>query len=195
MTVERAARAPRAVLDANVLLQAPLRDTLLRAAERRLFVPLWSPAILDEVRRNLPKLIARLDQPQLRAERLLAALEEAFPEAAIRDYAQVTAPVAIRVEDQHVVAAAIAGRARWIVTDNLRHFPAPVLRPHHVRAVTPDWFLVRLWRRHPAALEYILVGQGEALHPPRTVREVLETLRRSAPAFVAQVAQVLGHEG
>ena len=54
MTVERATRAPRAVLDANVLLQAPLRDTLLRAAERRLFVPLWSPAILDEVRRNLP---------------------------------------------------------------------------------------------------------------------------------------------
>ena len=87
MTVERATRAPRAVLDANVLLQAPLRDTLLRAAERHLFVPLWSPAILDEVRRNLPKLIARLDQRQLRAERLLAALEDAFPEAAIRDYA------------------------------------------------------------------------------------------------------------
>jgi hypothetical protein len=191
MTAERALRAPRAVLDANVLLQAPLRDTLLRAAERRLFVPVWSPAILGEVRRNLPGLIAHLDQPQARTERLLAALGDAFPDATVHDYRRLIPRVAIRAEDRHVVAAAIAGGARWILTDNLRHFPAPALKPHHVRAVAPDWFLVRLWRRDPTALEYILIRQGQALHPPRTIREILATLQRSAPEFVAHVVSAL----
>jgi hypothetical protein len=34
-----------AVLDANVLLPAPLRDTLLRLAEAELYVPKWSDRI------------------------------------------------------------------------------------------------------------------------------------------------------
>ncbi len=37
------------VLDANVLINAGPRDTLLRAAERELYRPYWSEAILDEV--------------------------------------------------------------------------------------------------------------------------------------------------
>jgi hypothetical protein len=43
----------QAVLDANVLLPAPLRDTLLRLAEAELYVPRWSERILDEVAKNL----------------------------------------------------------------------------------------------------------------------------------------------
>lgn len=42
-----------AVLDANVLIPAAPRDTLLRAAELGLFQPVWSDQILDEVQRNL----------------------------------------------------------------------------------------------------------------------------------------------
>jgi hypothetical protein len=45
--------AARAILDANVLYQAPLRDTLLSAAELGLFEPYWSATILAEVERNL----------------------------------------------------------------------------------------------------------------------------------------------
>lgn len=44
-----------AVLDANVLLPAPLRDTLLRAAEAGLFGPQWTSAIVEEVERNLAR--------------------------------------------------------------------------------------------------------------------------------------------
>ena len=42
------------VLDACVLIQAPLRDTLLRLAEEpRLYVPRWSDEIIAETVRNL----------------------------------------------------------------------------------------------------------------------------------------------
>jgi predicted nucleic acid-binding protein len=41
------------VIDANVLMQAAVRDTLLRLAERRMFLCRWSEDIIAEVRRNL----------------------------------------------------------------------------------------------------------------------------------------------
>ena len=42
------------VIDANVLVQAPVRDTLLRSAEgRELYRPLWSAEIMAEVDRVL----------------------------------------------------------------------------------------------------------------------------------------------
>ena len=44
-----------AVLDANVLYPAPLRDFLLRMAEADLFSPKWSDEIQDEWIRNLLK--------------------------------------------------------------------------------------------------------------------------------------------
>jgi hypothetical protein len=44
----------KAVLDACVLLPMPLADTLFRMAERpRLYLPMWSNHIMEEVTRNL----------------------------------------------------------------------------------------------------------------------------------------------
>jgi len=42
-----------------------------------------------------------------------------------------------------VLAAAIAAKAELIVTLNVRHFPAVVLEPLGIEAVTPDRFLSR----------------------------------------------------
>jgi hypothetical protein len=44
-----------AVLDANILYPAPLRDFLLRLAEAELFTPRWSDDIHGEWTRNLLK--------------------------------------------------------------------------------------------------------------------------------------------
>jgi hypothetical protein len=47
-----------AILDACVLVQAPLRDTLLRLAEQpSLYQPLWSEEIIVEMKRALEKQI------------------------------------------------------------------------------------------------------------------------------------------
>ena len=44
----------RVVLDARVRIPMPLADTLLRMAETpALYLPLWSPTIVDEVTRSL----------------------------------------------------------------------------------------------------------------------------------------------
>ena len=96
----------QAVLDANVLLPAPLRDTLLRLAEAELYVPRWSERILDEVAKNLVE-SGRTDAE--RARRVTETMAEAFPEA------MTPTPVISTIEpamtndpkDRHVLAAAV----------------------------------------------------------------------------------------
>lgn len=47
---------PIALIDACVLVQAPLRDTLLRLAEApSLYRPVWSDMIIDEMKRVLQR--------------------------------------------------------------------------------------------------------------------------------------------
>ena len=46
------------------------------------------------------------------------------------------------LDDRHVLAAAIAGRADVIVTKNLKDFPPAALQPHGIEAQHPDTFLI-----------------------------------------------------
>ncbi len=156
--------APRltVVLDANVLLQAPIRDTLLRAAEANLFLPRWNSSILDEVERH-------------------------FPDARVEGDDATLPPLTNHPGDRHVLATAIHAGADMIVTFNLRHFPAAALAPHGVVAVTPDRLLTQLFARWPAVLLDVLAQQGADLNPPRTVEAVLTALEATAPDFVAIV--------
>jgi len=67
------------VIDANVLVQAPVRDTLLRLAEGpELYRPLWSAEIMAEVRRTLG---GQFDIALSRIAQLESRLREHFPEA------------------------------------------------------------------------------------------------------------------
>lgn len=50
-----------AVLDANILYPAPLRDFMLRLAEAELYIPKWSDEIHDEWTRNV-----LIDRPDLK---------------------------------------------------------------------------------------------------------------------------------
>ena len=52
MTGSSSAPVRQVVLDANVLLQAPIRDTLLRLAQDGSLAVFWTDEILEEVRRN-----------------------------------------------------------------------------------------------------------------------------------------------
>lgn len=195
----RADPPSRAVLDANVLLQAPVRDTLLRAAEAVLYVPVWGLTILAEVERHLPALIAHHPDARERAARLVQQLQVAFPRAWADDDPAILptgtiGPARDQVDpsDGHVVAAARAAGAGTIVTDNLRHFPRAALAPLGIVAVTSDQFLLRLWASDPQELVTILTEQGAALHPPRAPAAVLTTLARAVPQFAAAVKQ---HQG
>jgi hypothetical protein len=68
-----------ALLDANVLYPAPLRDYLLHLASLGVYVPIWTAAIQDEWIRNL--LEARPDLRRAALEGTQRSMDRAFPGA------------------------------------------------------------------------------------------------------------------
>jgi hypothetical protein len=140
-----------AFLDANVLYPARLRDLLMHLALRRLFEPRWSKRVHEEWITAV--LHDRSDLTAAQLERTRRLMQETIDDALVCGYEpiidQLTLPDA---NDRHVLAAAIRGAARVIVTANLRDFPADVLSAHHIEAVHPDTFVGRLIEAEPAAV-------------------------------------------
>ena len=170
-----------AVLDANVLLPAPLRDTLLRAAEEGLYRPRWSAGILLEVERNL---ISVWNLTDVQAQRVIETMNEAFPEAMVEGYNTIIDSMPNHPKDRHVLAAAVTGGAKIIVTQNLRDFPVHLLAPLSVEPLSADDFLVRLCISHVDTLSRIITEQAAQLrHPSKTARDITDMLAKHAPAF------------
>lgn len=140
----------RALLDANVLFPTLLREILLAAATRDLFVPLWSARILEEWARATKKLGPGAEA-LARGE--IALVRAAFPAA------EVVPPRALEarlwlpdVADVHVMAAAIAGSADLIVTFNAADFPRAMLAEEGLDRQDPDQLLCGLHERQPQAV-------------------------------------------
>ncbi|MET3877355.1 PIN domain-containing protein [Chitinophaga sp. OAE865] len=110
-----------AVLDANVLYPAPIRDILLHLADAKLFQPKWTDLIHDEWIRNL--LINRPDIKSDSLKKARTAMESAFPDAHVSSYESLIDEITLPdVDDRHVLAAAIKSRATIIVTNNVKDF-------------------------------------------------------------------------
>jgi predicted nucleic acid-binding protein len=128
-----------AILDANVLYPAPIRDLLLQLAFSGLYRARWSAEIDDEWMRNLlaarPELAGRIDRTH-------AVMHRAIPDALVTDYAHLIPTLSLPdPTDRHVLAAAITATAEVIVTFNLKDFPTAALAPHGLVARHPDVFL------------------------------------------------------
>ena len=169
---------PRALLDANVLWSPVLRDTLLRAAENELYLPLWTTEILGELTRTI--LAKRPNVRGASLARMIANMQDTFPGSTVEGHAPLIPAMTNHPGDRHVLAAAILGRAESIVTWNRRHFLPAAERQFGVAVVTPDTFLCQLWEDHPSILRTILIAQGAALRPPSALAVVLDALRRSS---------------
>jgi predicted nucleic acid-binding protein len=169
------------VLDACVLVPMPLCDTLLRLAEEpATYRPLWSGEILLEVGDALEN---KLKRTAFQRQRRLDSMRGAFPDA------EVDVPVDLAKaltcipdpNDRHVVAAAISGSARAIVTFNTRHFPSDCLEEYGLVCRTPDEFLVRQFQLFPESVLEKLDSQAAALRQQRSF--IAERLQRIAPSF------------
>ena len=157
---------PTALLDANVLYPAGLRDLLLRLADRYLFAPLWSADIHAEWMRSL-----LADRPDIDAavlEKTREVMDKHFPDAVVTGYDATAAGLELPDPgDLHVLAAAVRGGADVIVTLNLRDFPADRLAPHALTAKRPDAFIAGLFETDPNAVIAAVRGHRAALrHPP-----------------------------
>lgn len=179
-----------ALLDANVLWSAALRDTLLLAAEEDLFRPVWSRQILEEMSRSIKA--RRPDLDPARIDRTVDQILTHFPECLAQGYQHLIPEMRNDEGDRHVLAAAVRSGSEVIVTWNKAHFPPEACGPYYIEVQDPDEFLCDLWSVHPDAVAHVLRLQAKHLvNPPQTVRQVVETLGRSVPQF-AETARSSG---
>ena len=178
-----------ALLDANVLYPAGLRDLLLRLADRYLYAPLWSTDIHAEWMSSL--LADRPDIAPGVLDRTRTIMDEQFPDAVVTDYRTLAAGLDLPdPDDRHVLAAAITGGADVIVTANLRDFPASRLAPHAISAQHADDFISDLFETDAEAVLAAVRGHRAALrNPPRSARDHLAALERLG---LARTTSLLG---
>jgi len=172
-----------ALLDANMLYPAYLRDALLRLAEAEIYQVRWSRQILDEMARNVLK--NNPDLPEERMDRLVRTMEKAFPDAMVTGHETLIPGMTTDPKDRHVLAAAVRGRADVIVTSNVRDFPPEACEPYDVAVQTPDEFLRYQWGiGDPDFLLGVFEDWASHLkNPPLALEELLERLARVAPNF------------
>ncbi|MBU2602676.1 MAG: PIN domain-containing protein [Actinobacteria bacterium] len=176
-----------ALLDACVLYPVDLRDLLLRLAEKGLFRVLWTDEILEEMRRNIvqnhPGLV-----PQ-RLDRTIDLMNQAFEDAIVADYHGLVDAMTNHVDDRHVLAAAVRGRADVIVTENLKHFPSEACDRYGIDVQSVDEFLLYAFHLAPGTVVLAMNEQvQDNRRPLQTLRDLLVRVERVAPEF-AQAAQ------
>jgi predicted nucleic acid-binding protein len=181
----------KVVLDACVLANAGVCDLFLRLAERpRLYLPLWSETILDEVHRTQTTKLKRPYSTEL-ADYWRSEVNQAFPEAVVTGQELLLPVMTNHEKDRHVVAAAVKGGATLIVTFNLKHFPAEALKTWGVEACHPQDYLLTLL----AMSEGVVIGKLAAIAKDHESlpQDVAIHLGKSVPAFSARVLEILGN--
>lgn len=122
-----------------MLVQALLRDTLFRLAEKRLYLVRWSPESIEETVRTLQGKVGKTPE---KTAHLVDELRSYFEDAWVEGYEALIPSMANHPKDRHVLAAAVRCGADVIVTFNLKHFPEEALEPWGIEAQSPDEFLI-----------------------------------------------------
>lgn len=116
-----ASKPPVAVYDACVLYPFHLRNALIQCAFDGLVEARWTDEIHDEWIRNLAA-----NAPTLLIERLIATrdrMKAVLPDADVTDYRHLIPELRLPdPDDRHVLAAAIAGTAPYIIPGTSRTF-------------------------------------------------------------------------
>lgn len=131
------------LLDANVLYPMAVCDALMEVAFTGIYAAKWSARIDDEWIRNLAH---NKGIPEARLHTRRDLMHEACPDWEVPASAWMSLEAGLHLPDEgdrHVLAAALAGHADAIVTQNLKHFPASVLEPYGISALHPDEFLLQ----------------------------------------------------
>lgn len=163
-----------ALLDANVLYPAPLRDLLMQLATLGLFRGRWTDRIHDEWINALLRREPRLERSAL--ERTKRLMDASVADALVTGFDRIERELSLPdPDDRHVLAAAIVGRCDVIVTFNLTDFPAVRCAPFGIVAQDPDSFILELMAARPD-----LVHEGV-----RRIRKRLRNPTLSAAEYVA----------
>jgi len=181
----------RVCLDADVLARQAVCDLMLRLAEHpRLYSPVFSGAILDEVYRVHTERLKR-PWPKELADYWQSEVRRNFPESMVSNYEALIPMLDLPdADDRHVLAAAIKGQAQSICTFNLKDFPSQVLAEWDIKAVHPQSYLMTLYEFGPdivtSRIHEIAEQRGKA------PEYVLSGLAKTLPRFAELVAEKLG---
>jgi len=172
-----------ALLDTCVLWPSKQRDFLLSLAVVNLYRPLWSSAILDELEYcEVDMLTAKYGvaqgEAEARAARLIEVMRSNFDDAEVMNWEPYEGTFGLTdPDDEHVLAAAVAGQAGAIVTDNLKHFPQDNMPPG-IEVIAPREFAANTVAVAPeVALEAVTALTARLRKPQVTVDEFLSVLR------------------
>jgi len=181
---------PLVVLDACVLANFSLCDTLLRLAEPpRLFEPKWSEEIIQETTGTLE---LKLGWPHSLTAHFEKELRAHFSEAWISGYELLIPKMTNNEKDRHIVAAAVHGEAGIILTLNLRHFRPEHLATWGVRALHPQSFLIEIYRQEQAVVMTKL--EQQAADRSRSLRQLLDILNGTVPDFASLVSDAISRK-
>lgn len=173
-----------AALDADVLVPIRSCDLLLTAFDLGLYEPVVSTEALIEVERNLIAGFPQLDPINLR--RRVGQMNDALDDHVVDARSFGDAPDAINPKDRHVIAAALAGEASVVVTNDRR------LRAETERAgsdlvpMSADDFAAHLQRLLPEEFDEVI--RTLVAKPPKpsvTAEGLIEELRGPFPTMAA----------
>lgn len=167
-----------AVLDACVLYPASLRDFLMTLAASKLYRARWTEEIQDEWTRHLLANHPHVTAANLRRTR--AMMNAAIPDCLVTGHERLVDSLTLPdPNDRHVLAAAIHGGAKYIVTSNLRDFPARTLAPRGIEAISPDAFAMRVVGARPlAVVEAARTQRSRLRKPPMNAADFLYSLEQ-----------------
>ena len=182
-----------ALLDANVLYPAPLRDIFLQLALTDLFQAKWTA----DIHREWIEALMRKDPTPDRAalERTRDLMDKATRDSLVTGYEWLISSLALPdPNDRHVLAAAIAGHCDVIVTQNLKDFPEAALAPFSIEAQHPDDFL----HTHLSLAPGVFCGavrkvRARLQRPVYSVEEYLATLSRQGLVATAGELQAFAN--
>lgn len=173
-----------AVLDANVLYPALLRDVLLSLAQTGIYVARWSADIEDEWSRHL---IQDFPDKEASIRKMALQMQTAIPDCLIRGYEPFIEGLKLPdPDDRHVLAAAIVGHADVIVTSNIKDFPREILAGYDLELQSPDEFLVNQLNLYPLrALEALKAMRQRWRRPEMPATAMIDLMEQRGLAMTA----------
>ena len=112
-------------------------------------------------------------------ERIRSLMNEALPGASVTEYEDRVEDLSLPdPSDRHVLAAAIHARADFIVTFNVRDFPAAELETWRIEAARPDELARGLFEEVPDRIIEVASAHRQSLtRPSKTPEKYLQLLR------------------
>jgi hypothetical protein len=112
-------------------------------------------------------------------------MRASFPDAIVQGYEDLISTMENHPKDRHVFAAAVKCEADYLVTLNLKHFPAEAVGKYAVKVVGPSAFLAQLWAIDGIGVRERLREQAAGIRIP--ISRLLDNLAKSVPAFVSEI--------